>query len=296
MTAATATYDRGSMKNTGMKTPVVISAIFHGVIVVLALTGLPYFKSDPKPTPVIVPVEIMTIGEVTQTNKIPVKAPPKEEPKEEAKPIKKEAPPKVEAVEPPKDVPKPKPKAEAKPKPKPVVPPPPTEKLKEPEPKPQEKVKEEVVEPDQQEQFDSLLKNLQDGAPDIQEDLPESKTAQANNAPDAPLGSEMTITEIDAMIARLRQQLSRCWSIQAGARYAEDLSVEVRMVVSRERRVINATIVDQWRYNQDTFFRAAADSVIRALNSPQCEILDLPPDRYDAWKDMVVNFNPNEML
>lgn len=295
--SATATYNQEPIPP-GMKTPLVVSGIFHAVVVILAITGLPYFKKPPEPTPVIVPVEILTIGEITQTNRIPLKAPPKEEDKKE-KPIQKEmpAPPKVDAVEPPKEAPKPKTKDDAKPKPKPVVPPPPTEKLKEPEPKPpEEKVKEKEPEVDQQQQFDSLLKNLQDSTPEVTEDVPEVKDAQAGPAPDAPIAAEMTISEIDAMIARLRAQLSRCWSIQAGARYAEDLSVEVHMTVSAERRVISATIVDQWRYNQDTFFRAAADSVVRALNSPQCEILDLPPERYDTWKDMVVNFNPNDML
>ncbi len=240
-----------------------------------------------------IPIEILPIAEMTTTNRPEVKSQPAPEKPPEEKPVVKEkppAPPKVEAVEPPKEITPPKPKVVDKPKPKPVVPPPPTEKLEKPEP--EEKPKEEAK-PEDQQDFSKLLKNLQDSDPVVEEDLPESKTAEAP-APAAagPISDTMTMSELDA----LRQQLSRCWSIQAGARYAEDLVVEVRLTVSPDRHVMSATIVDQWRYSQDSYFRAAADSAIRAVNSPQCETLVLNPDKYDQWKDMVVTFDPREML
>ncbi len=278
----------------GMKTPLIVSAFFHGMIVVIALAGLPYLKKDIDPMEsTAIPIEILPIAEMTTTNKPPVKSQeaPEEKPPEE-KPVVKEkppAPPKVEAVEPPKEITPPKPKTEAKPKPKPVVPPPPEEKLEEPEKKPEEK---EVAEETPQD-FSNLLKNLQDSQPVVDEALPESKDAPTPSpAPQAAFSETLTMSEIDA----LRQQLSRCWSIQAGARYAEELVVEVRVLVSPERKVMSATIVDQWRYSQDSYFRAAADSAIRAINSPQCETLILNPDKYDLWKDMVVTFDPRDML
>ena len=151
----------------------------------------------------------------------------------------------------------------------------------------------EKAEEKQTESFDKLLKNLQDAKPQVDESLPESKeAAPPTPSPEATLGTEMTMTEYDA----LSQQLARCWSIQAGARYAEDMVVKVRMTVSPDRRVLSAVIQDQWRYGQDSYFRAAADSAIRAVHSPQCETLQLPPDKYDQWKDMVVTFDPTEML
>jgi outer membrane biosynthesis protein TonB len=277
----------------GMKTPLVVSAIFHGMIVILAITGLPYLKKEIDPLEATaIPIEILPIAEMTTTNKPPVKSQEVPEKPPEEKPVVKEkppAPPKVEAVEPPKEITPPKPKTEAKPKPKPVVPPPPEEKLE----KPEEKPKEEDVAEETPQEFNNLLKNLQDSQPVVDEALPESKTAETPApAPQATFSETLTMSEIDA----LRQQLSRCWSIQAGARYAEELVVEVRVLVSKERKVMSATIVDQWRYSQDSYFRAAADSAIRAINSPQCETLNLNPDKYDLWKDMVVTFDPREML
>ncbi len=283
----------------GMKGPLIVSGVFHLALVIVAITGLPYIKKTPPMISTPVPVEILPIGEMTTTNKPPVKSRPTPEKEVKEKPPEKKqkppAPPKVDAVEPPKDIPKPvepKPKEKVKPTPKALVPPPPSEKLE----KPKEKEKppeEKTSEADQKEQFDSLLKNLQAEAPDVEEDLPVSKTADAPApSPLAAFSQQLTMSEADA----LRQQLSRCWSIQAGARYAEELVVEVRLSVNQNRNVTSATIVDQWRYNQDSFFRAAADSAIRAVNSPQCQTLNLPPDKYDSWKDIVVSFDPREML
>lgn len=295
MASAEATKDRWIEIPPGMKGPVIFSAVFHIALVVIALTGLPYFKKEPDPMEsTAIPIEILPIAEMTTTNKKPVKAAPAPEKPPEEKPIQKEkppAPPKVEAVEPPKEITPPKPKTEAKPKPKPVTPPPPEEKLEKPleKPKPEEKPVDET----QAQDFTNLLKNLQDSDPVVEDNLPESKDAEAPApSPIAAFSEQLTMSETDA----LRQQLSRCWSIQAGARYAEELVVDVRITVSRERRVLSATIVDQWRYSQDSYFRAAADSAIRAVNSPQCETLNLNPDKYELWKDMVVTFDPREML
>lgn len=288
----------------GMKGPLIVSGIIHVGLFVLAITGLPYFKTDPPPMMNSIPVEILPIAEITTSNKkIPVKAAPTPEPEKlEKPPEKKPAPPKVEEVKPP-EPPKPPKAAESKPKPKPVTPPPPDEaaleKVKEaPKPeekKPEEKVeaKEKAEEPDTSQDFTKLLKNLQDSQPEVDETLPESKDAAAPTpAPEAPYAETMTMSEADA----LAQQLQRCWSIQAGARYAEDLVVKVRLTVSPERRTLSAVIVDQWRYSQDSYFRAAADAAIRAVHSPQCEVLQLPPDKYETWKDIVVTFDPTDML
>ncbi|PZO83859.1 MAG: energy transducer TonB, partial [Micavibrio aeruginosavorus] len=310
--------ERWSEMPSEMKVPIIVSAIAHGALVILAITGLPFFYNKPPETmSTAIPIEILPIGEMTTSNKPPVKAQKPAEKPPETKP-KAPAPPKVEAVEPPKETPKPpeppKPAEPPKEKAKPVTPPPPEEKLETPkekaEPKPAEKPKpkedpkpkeqpkekpkeEKAVTQEQQQNFDSLLKNLQDGQEVVDETLPESKTPDAASpSADAPFSENLTMSELDA----LRQQLSRCWSVQAGARYAENLAVEVRMIVSPDRKVLSATVVDQWRYGQDSYFRAAADSAIRAVNSPQCETLNLNPDKYNLWKDIVVTFDPRDML
>ncbi len=276
----------------------IASLVFHGFVIGLMIFGLPHIHKPPPIPETAISIEILDIAEERQSPNPPVDAPqPKEPPKPEELIAKKQelpkAPPKVEAKEPPKAVPVKAPEPPKKVvKPKPKVPPPPTEALKEPEPEPEpEPVKEEESAPEQ-DQFASLLRNLQEA--EAQPDVPDINPEAQNPAPSplAKFSQQLTMSEFDA----LRMQLSRCWSIQAGARYAEDLVVEVRLSVGPDKRVIRSGVVDQGRYNSDSFFRAAADSAIRAVHSPMCDPLILPDGKYEVWKQMVINFDPREML
>ncbi len=275
-----------------------MSVVFHAVLIISLTVTLPRFIKTPPVLEQPIAVELVEVADKTTTNRPPVEAPPPKEKKEEIKPVEKKidkpkTPPKVDLKEPPKAVPPepPKPKTKVV-EAKPDVPPPPSEKLKEPEPKPEPKP-DEKPEVKQEDQFASLLKNLQETEPQPETDVV-NKDAETPPQPSplAAFSQKLTMSEMDA----LRYQLTRCWSIQAGARYAEDLVVEIRMIVNPDRTVQSATILDQGRYNNDTFFRSAADSAMRAIRSPLCNPLELPEDKFDMWKDIVVRFDPREML
>jgi len=293
-------YQNSAEMSPAMRGAVLTSIVFHAIVIIMGIVGLPFLRTPPVIIDDPISVEVVDIADIRQTNKPPVKAPPKPEPEKKETPPEKKvekppAPPKVDVKEPPKAVPPkpPEPKKEITKKPEPKVPPPPTEKLKEPEPKPpepKEDVKEEVQ---QQEDFSSLLKNLQDSEPEVDTAAvnPDAETPP-EPSPLAAFGQRMTMSEMDA----LRRQLSQCWSIQAGARYAEDLIVEIKLSVNPDRTVRSATIVDQGRYNRDGFFRAAADSAMRAVRSPMCNPLHLPEGKYHMWKDIVAVFDPRDML
>ena len=117
-------------------------------------------------------------------------------------------------------------------------------------------------------------------------------SAAASSQPRAPLGSQLTASELDMV----REQIARCWNIPAGARDAKDLVVEIRVVVDPDGMVQQATIVDQAPARRDPFFRAAAESARRAFFNPLCRPLRLPPDKYEIWKDLVVDFSPKDFL
>lgn len=296
------------MNETAPKGPgnaLVYSVLFHAAVVIALMVGMPRFhKPEILDTPV--PVEIVNVGPVTTTNRPPVEAPKPKEPPPDPKPAQrveapppKPAPPKVTAQEPPKAIPpkppEPKP-VEKKPEPA-AVPPPDAQKLEVPkeEPKPPEPPPPQPQpQENTQEAFDSLLRNLQDSAPAQPVDAPVVEELEEPPLP-SPIGDfskDLMVSELDA----LRQQLSQCWSIQAGARYAENLVVELRLTINRDRTVQNAVIQDRWRYNQDPAFRAAADSAVRAVLSPMCTPLRLPPEKYEGWKDIIVSFDPKDML
>ncbi|MCK6418990.1 MAG: energy transducer TonB [Alphaproteobacteria bacterium] len=278
-----------------MKAPLTASVVFHFALMIFTMVGIPFVAREPLSlsTPPIM-VEFVEIDKITQTNKPAPPAPRPEEKKPEEptppKPESKAAPDLLSPppAEPPADaVPLPTPPEENLKKPVPL-------KKAPPAPKKPSPPKARAEEKPKTEAFQSLLKDL------VAEPSPASKEEKKLNSEPAPtpegqmapLGERLTISEEDA----LRHQLAQCWNVMAGAKYAEDLVVEIRVTVNRDRTVNQATILDQGRYNRDTHYRAAADAALRALRNPRCSPLLLPPEKYEQWKVTTIRFDPREML
>ena len=245
----------------------------------------------------------------TPANTAPSSSPPPPPPPERPEPVKREAPQPLPPPPPPKPV-----EARAEPMPKPPEPKPrhETHQEKRETPPPEtrkartaafDKLIEHLEErkPDEPKakpaSFDSLLKNLTRDAPAASDDQPprphqEAAGAAASSQPMAPLDSRLTASEIDL----LRQQIERCWVVPAGARDAKDLDIEIKASVNPDGTVRQAAIVNMARYASDPFFRAAADSAKRAILNPQCSPLRLPPDKYEAWHNLDLFFNPKDLL
>lgn len=300
---------------------IALSAALHLVLGSLFIFGLPRLFTPPPLEDMPVAVELVTIAPETRATR-----PNPNQPRPNAKPEvpTADAPVTKPEPEPPVPTPVPPPSAEAPP-PTPEPPKPPEPKpaappvLKPPEPKPEppkpsEKAEaprpREKPEPPQQMaknepkaeqkkydpgQFETLLKNLAMQStvpsPDPPPQRPRVASARPSSQPRAPLGSQITASEVDLV----RQQIARCWNVPAGARDAKDLVVEVRVAVDPDGTVRQATIIDQGRLS-DPFYRAAAESARRAFFNPLCRPLHLPPDKYAIWKDLVVDFSPKDIL
>ena len=290
----------------------ILSAVFHGITVLLVITGLPFVAKYEFKIPPPIVVDFIEISKVTETDRIstkPMLLPPKK-----VKPKKKKPEPAVKNTS--KDVvvpmPKEKPKPKLKPKPKPkevkkkevkTVPLDPNalpdKKKKKIEKK---KVEKKKIKKKPLKDFSSVLKNLADPKKDKPTPKPTRKPAsKAKSAlesviskmgSNAPLGAKMTMSEEDA----LRKQLEECWNVPFGAKDAENMSVEIFMVINRDRTLREARIVNMSRCRTDNFFRAAAESALRAVNSPLCSPFAVPPDKYDVWKTVTVTFNPKDMF
>lgn len=102
--------------------------------------------------------------------------------------------------------------------------------------------------------------------------------------------SELSISETDAIAARLRQ----CWNLDPGAMGIEDMIVEIRAYLNRDGTVQKVDILDSSRYNSDVYFRSVADSARRAVYI--CQPYGVLPqkygDKYDVWKTMLLRFDP----
>lgn len=281
--------------------PLVLSVLTHIVVFILVVVGIPHIKQEVPVMENSITIEIVEIDEVSRTNKSQAQ----NTPKPVSKPDEIKQPPKQEKSMPP-TVTSEKP-------PRPVVPAPPdvsvaapreAEDLKPrekevsaapkaaPKPPPRRPVlTQDVQKADQEEAMNALLKNLMESAapPAPQQPI---MTGVGDPAPRIPLGERMTTNEQE----RLKQQLAMCWNVTAGARYAESLIIEVSLTMNHDRTVREARIKDQFRYNRDSFFRAAADSALRAVHHPRCTPLLLPLEKYEQWKVINITFDPREML
>ena len=311
---------------------VALSAVLHVVLGGFLILGLPKLFAPPPPEEMPIAVQLVTIAPETRAThpnpnpprpdakpEVPeVEAPaPKPEPKPEP-PRPAPVPPTAPAVSAAPDQPvlpeskppppkPPEPKPELKPEPKPEAKP--VEKVDVPKPKEKPEAPRQVAKveakpeekkPEEKKydprQFDALLKNL---APvhtamtaDAPPQPPRATAARASSQPKAPLGSQLTASELDLV----RQQIARCWNVPAGARDAKDLVVEIKVAVDPDGTVRQATIVDQGRVGSDPSYRAAAESARRAFFNPQCRPLHLPAEKYAIWKDLVVDFSPRDIL
>ena len=99
---------------------------------------------------------------------------------------------------------------------------------------------------------------------------------------------QLTPRDIDA----IRVQMRRCWTIPAGAANAHKLVVKIRVFLDIDgRMIVPPKVLTQAR---GRFYRVAVENALRALR--RCEPFKMPAEKYESWREMVLIFNPAEML
>jgi colicin import membrane protein len=102
-------------------------------------------------------------------------------------------------------------------------------------------------------------------------------------------GAKLTQSEMDA----LRGQIQRCWNVPAGAMEAENLKVSVQFRLDRSGALENRPEIVAGAGGSG-IQRAAAESARRAIL--QCAPYNLPADKYEAWAEVIVHFDPKDMF
>lgn len=298
-----------------MQRSIAYSCVLHAAVFAVAYYGLPELRRSAPMVDTPIMIEIVTVADETNapapepelkpepTPEPPPEPEPAPPPKAEAKPAPPPEPepePEIAAVPPPQLKPEPKAKPRPEPEPKPEAKP----KPKAPDQLTKAKPKRKPKPPDP---FASVLKTVEElvkqpppPKAEPEEKMPEKeesfesrvakalKTQRRTYNPLRPL----TISEIDLV----RQQLARCWNLPAGAKDADDLVIEIRTIMNPDGTVREARIQNQNRMQSDPFFRAAAESALRAVLNPRCSPLKLPTEKYDEWRTMTLTFNPKEMF
>lgn len=304
-----------------MRNGLYFSVALHVTILLLALVTLPAPKVLPS-MPSAVPVELVDIGDVTNFKKsdkptdkikapqkrivkeIPLPVAPQQKPQEEPKPEEKPEP--TPPTSEPKPEPKPVEKAEEKPEPTPEkVEDAEAEKVKKVEPKKQaepkpkkadaapKKTKPSKDKPKKKDDFDpSQIAALLDKVPDKKQKTQSEESTQAvsDDSSESAFASKLSMSEIDAF----RQQMSRCWTVPAGAANAQDLVIQISVNLNKDGTLARPPELMNSGRMFDPYFRAAAESAMRAIRL--CQPYKMPADKYDGWKDLELEFNPRDML
>ena len=271
----------------------IYSAVLHGVVLLFIIIGLPDFMiTKPPEEPVAITVELLPITNVSNVK--PAEKPPEPEQKPEEKQAeqKKPSPPvkTAEAAPPP-------PPADAVPNPE--------EKKKE-DKKPEQKEKqdqkqaEKKKEKPKEDPLAAILKSVKKTAQkETKEDKKKDTKPDDSTSPNKSISSQynptlpMTMSEKDAIMS----QISKCWSVPAGAKDAQNLVVVVNAEYNVDGSYIRAEVAREsmGKYQSDPFYRAAADAAVRAVQ--RCSPLTgLPSDKYETWKQMELRFDPKYML
>lgn len=103
-------------------------------------------------------------------------------------------------------------------------------------------------------------------------------------------GTKLTMSEMDA----LRGQIQNNWSIIPGLADAAEVRIKVTMQLDQNGDIIGEPEVVATG-GSESARRALAGGAKRAIMKSR-PFKGLPPEKYDAWSEVVVNFDPSEMM
>ncbi len=222
------------------------------------------------------PVEFVEIADAPRVTQAP-------------KPSMQAAPQETSAPEPKPPEPKP-------PEPKANVPPEPSPDAK-PEPKPRPKAEKPPPATEAKPLDTSFLSNLIDKA------LPKAKTKPLDVSklatsigPATPRNAVIDPRAAATLIQAIRAQVAPCWNPPIGGADVRKMTVVIRADFGRDGRVLGQpSVVSQTgrTAGNGDYARAFAETAQRALL--RCSPLKLPADKYDLWKSVEINFDPESM-
>lgn len=135
----------------------------------------------------------------------------------------------------------------------------------------------------------TLRENATGGSAKTKEEFNPNKIFEQLAAIEAGARPGLTTSEMDA----LRRQVAKCWMLAVGAPDPAKLVFRLKLFLNEDGTVAAAPqLLDQGGLS-DVYFRAAVNSAIRAVSI--CGPYKIPPGRYDAWREIVVTFDPREM-
>ena len=293
-----------------MRYSLAISVAVHAIILLAAIIVLPSPNAMKALQPDSIPVDIVSIEDVSK-RVATIKAP-------QLKPVEKPAPPKPVVQET-----KPEPKAAQELKvatPEPQSEPIAVPAAKMPDPRP----------------IEDLIKKTADVQPKAETKTAETPPVKPKPRPDKPKKKELKPLDLDKVTALLnkidatpqappkpqqqtgvpvqgaydfasgtddrmaadlvdwlRRKIEECWNPPVGVQEAQNLIVKLKIELDQNGNVLGAPEVAN--SSAHPLFDVAAQSAVRAVM--RCQPYDrLPPDKYESWRSIILNFDPSQMF
>jgi hypothetical protein len=274
-----------------MRAGFIISVCGHVAMLGWGVISLPSPKSLDASNIEMVPIDFVTVDQLTRLNLGVTTAEAREEVEPEPPPPAPEPEPEPEP-EPPPPPPEPEPEPPPpppEPEPEPEPPPPPPEEIAEPEPPapvplppvrptpPKPVVAEAKTE-------EELLSDKIAAIIDVSE--PAAPTPPTLGGATGRSTERMTINELDALKARL----IGCWHIQVTPPDPSELRVKMKIFLNQNGSLSQPPIILE--SGSSSFARTAAESAVRAVR--RCAPYNLPPEKYDDWREIIMTFDPRE--
>ena len=267
-----------------MNRSIIISSVFHVLIVFITAMSLPLLVKDPIKLPPIVSVELIQIAEKTNIPYAPKAKKIIEKIKEEEKKlVSEQAPPKKVKKQKPDAIPLPDNKVKK------------IEKTKNEKQNP-EKIDndvKQVSEFEKKELFDpnNIAALIDKSKIESSKEKVRSKKITQDQENNVEI-SGLSLSEEDA----LKAQIFGCWSIPLGLPYNENLLVRIKLQLEPDGSVAKSEILDHARMNKpgQGFYKVLAESALRAIKL--CQPLRVPTTGYERWRELQLNFDAREML
>jgi hypothetical protein len=242
------------------------------------------------------PKEVASIPQ-TKPDVAPTPPKPEEKPVEEAKP---EEAPKPDAEALPDKVPTPVAKPQVKP---------PEEKQAEKPPeKPQDQPK--TAEKPTDKKKDDQKREVAKSASSMKSDFNADDIAALLNKTDPSAGgtkrstqeaslgakkatqgaSKLSMSEMDA----LKSAIAGNWNVIPGMEGMNEVRIKVHMKLDEDGNIVGQPEVEATGGDNDSTRRALAGGAYRAIMK-SAPFSTLPKDKYDAWNEVVVNFDPSDL-
>ena len=254
-----------------MTKSVLLSIIFHSVMIVITALSLPFMKRVPIDLPPILSVDLI---QITDKTSIPYAAKAAETLKkikeEEKRLVSEQAPPSEKKKEKPDRIPLPEDLDKEK------------KKLVKKKQNPEE-IKEQIrqaSEFEKKELFDpnQIAALIDKSKEDTAETLKKNQKITQSNVKTS-FASALTLSQEDA----LKAQIFGCWSLPLGLPYQKNLLVRIKLRLKPDGTVLRSEILDHARMNQpgQGFYKVLAESALRAIRI--CQPLRVPPTGYEKW-------------